>query len=298
MSIAADSSTKRELRESGRSRVLREPLLHFLFFGTLIFFVAHYIHTGREAAAVRIVVDSRLIDRIAALERAQSGILPDAALLERLVGNYVDDEVLYREALRLGLDRNDEIVRRRLIQKMEFLQHDAVAENAVDDVALRAYYNAHPAKFADAAKVSFTHLYFSPDRGGDAAAHARAARALAAIAAGADPGEGDSPPIAAAYTAITASDARQIFGASGFVDLLGRTRTGQWAGPVRSGYGWHLVRVSERTAAHVAEFAAVRAEVRSEYLREIGEAARRRQLDALRVRYRVSLPDRQVERAS
>jgi peptidyl-prolyl cis-trans isomerase C len=287
-----------EQRDSGGSRVLREPLLHFLFLGAAIFLIAHAIEARRDAASARIVVDQRVVARIASLERAQSGIAPDAALLDRLVANYVDDELLYREALRLGLDRNDEIVRRRLIQKIEFLQHDVITDGAVDEVALRAYYDAHRARFTEPARISFAHLFFSPDRGGNAAAHARATRALASIAAGADPGAGDPPPVASSYRAITPADARQIFGTAEFAQWLGHRQPARWVGPVRSGYGWHLIRVSDRAAARAADFDSVRAEVRAEYLRDAGEVARRRQLEALRARYRVSLGARQPERAS
>lgn len=275
---------------SGRlSRALREPLLHFLFLGALIFVAAHQLEARREEKAARIVVDGRLVERIAALERAQSGVAPQGPQLERLVANYVDDEVLYREALRLGLDRDDEIIRRRLIQKLEFLQHDAAGEINVDDVALRAYYDAHPAKFTEPARVSFTHLYFSPDRGGDAAARARARLARSALAAGDESKAGDTPPVAPAYDALTTTDARQLFGSSPFVDALDIGVIGQWIGPVRSGYGWHLLRIRERLPARAADFNQVRAEVRAEYLRDLTDAARRRQLDGLRVRYRVAL---------
>jgi peptidyl-prolyl cis-trans isomerase C len=229
------------------------------------------------------------VERIAALERAQSGVTPQGPQLERLVANYVDDEVLYREALRLGLDRNDEIIRRRLIQKLEFLQHDAAGDINVDDVALRAYYDAHPAKFTEPERVSFTHLYFSPDRGGDAAAQVRARLAHSALAAGDESAAGDTPPVAPGYDALTTTDARQLFGSSAFVDALDTGGTGQWIGPVRSGYGWHLLRIRERLPARAADFNQVRAEVRAEYLRDLTDAARRRQLDDLRVRYRVAL---------
>jgi hypothetical protein len=271
------------------SRALREPLLHFLFLGALIFVAAHQLEARREEQAARIVVDGRLVERIAALERAQSGVAPQGPQLERLVANYVDDEVLYREALRLGLDRDDEIIRRRLIQKLEFLQHDAAGEVNVDDVALRAYYDAHPAKFTEPARVSFTHLYFSPDRGGDAAAQTRARLVRSALGAGNESPAGDTPPVAAGYDALAITDARQLFGSSPFADALDTGGIGQWIGPVRSGYGWHLLRIRERLPARAADFNLVRAEVRAEYLRDLTDAARRRQLDDLRVRYRVAL---------
>jgi hypothetical protein len=109
------------------SRLTREPLLHFALLGAAIFVLAHHVEQVRQQTRSRIVVDQPLRDRLSSLYRTQFGSAPTAAQLEVIVEDYIDDEVEYREALRLGLADDDEIIRRRLIQKLEFLQHDAVA---------------------------------------------------------------------------------------------------------------------------------------------------------------------------
>ena len=105
-------------------RVRREPLVQFVALGALIFAVAHFAQRERSMAERRIVVDEQVQRRIVQVSQTQTGITPGPEQLERLVDDYIDDEVLYREALRLGLDQGDEIIRRRLIQKAQFLQRD------------------------------------------------------------------------------------------------------------------------------------------------------------------------------
>src|SRR5262245_37842217 len=99
--------------------LLREPLLHFALIGAAIFGLAHVVEQRQEAAQSNIGLDAGLGQRLANLYRTQFGVLPDDGQLRIIVDDYIDDEVLYREALRLGLDQDDEIVRRRLIQKLE-----------------------------------------------------------------------------------------------------------------------------------------------------------------------------------
>ena len=156
-------------------RWAREPLLHFALIGAAIFVLAHFVEQARQASQTSIIVDAGLRERLANLYRTQFGVAPTSAQLQIIVDDYLDDEVLYREALQLGLAEDDEIIRRRLIQKLEFLQRDSIASANPGADELRSYYDAHPAQFSVAERVSFTHAYFSPDRGGDAQALARAA---------------------------------------------------------------------------------------------------------------------------
>src|SRR3954471_6794158 len=157
----------RPARASRWRQVAREPLVHFALIGAAIFAGAHVVESWQRQRQTTIVVDAPLRDRLAKLYRAQFGVAPSTGQLEIVVDDYIDDEVLYREALRLGLGDDDEIVRRRLIQKLEFLQRDSAAGIDPSAAELRAYYAAHPELFAAAARVSFSQRYFSPDRGGD-----------------------------------------------------------------------------------------------------------------------------------
>ena len=183
----------------------------------------------------------------------------------------VREEILYREALALGLERGDTIIKRRLAQKMEFLADDlsAVRDPSVEE--LRAWYSRNPARFADPGRRSFRHLYFSADRRGDRAQQ-DAARALAKL--------GRTPAGATALSAIgdpfmfqehyadrTAEQVAAIFG-SHFAAAVRQLPVGTWQGPIESGLGWHLVFVDTLIPGRVPPFEEVEADVKAAWLAE------------------------------
>lgn len=270
-------------------RLKREPLAHFLALGALIFIGAHWIEQAQSNARRQIVVDRTLAQRIIQLQQVQNGTTPSAAQLQRLIENYVDDEVMYREALRMGLDQDDEIVRRRLIQKVQFLQRDLTPPASPSETDLHDYFERHLQRFALPATVSFEHVYFSPEHGGWSAAEGTARRARGELISGSIRASdaGDAFPLQLRGRDWTPADAKQIFGDTPVVNALFSTRAHEWSQPVRSGYGWHLVRPLEHRAQTVPAFASVRGEVQAAYLDEAAAAANRRQLDTLRSRYEI-----------
>jgi hypothetical protein len=274
-------------RSSLWRRVTREPLLHFALIGVAIFATAHYIEQSKQAAQASIVVDTGLRQRLANLYRTQFGVAPTAAQLRVIVDDYIDDEVLYREARRIGLDQDDEIIRRRLIQKLEFLQRDAVAGTLPTPAELRAYYDSHKAQFSVGRRVSFAQVFFNPDKGGDARALGRAKEARAQWLARGEIAEGDAGPIESEYAALTREDTTRLFGASNFATAVFSQAAGDWSEPVRSGFGWHLVKVNTVEPPRLLPFEEVLPEVRAAVLTDATASVRRRQLDALRARYHV-----------
>jgi hypothetical protein len=209
---------------------------------------------------------------------------PAAQELEGLIQDYVREEVLYREALALGLDRDDTIIRRRLRQKMEFISEDLAAQAEPSDDDLRAYLQAHPEAFAIEPRFTFRQVYFDPLRRG---AHLagdvdRLLAELRHIGNTADPAElGDALLLAHRFERLAASEVRAIFGDT-FAAGVSALTLGQWQGPVASGYGVHLVYVSERTEGRVPELADVREAVRREW-------ANTRRLDANETFYQTLL---------
>lgn len=300
-SIAASSAPVPEAGAQKQStfrqriaRLRREPLLEFLAIGALIFLVAHLFEHLHASAQRRIVVDAQLERRIVQLQEVQTGIPPDARQLGQLVENYIDDEVMYREALRMGLDQQDEIIRRRLIQKLEFLQRDLATAPAVDDTHLRAYYDDHAQRFAYPPRVAFTQLYFSPERGGWAAAEARAQQARRQLdrnVAGDAEAGADAFPLQTPATALTRTELVDLFGAGALVEELFAGTAQRWSAPVRSSYGWHLVRIDDRSEPTLPRFEDIRSEVRAAYLQDDTEAAGRRQRAELRSRYEIVRAD-------
>lgn len=277
-------------RPSGSTirRILGEPLLQFLVLGGLLFATAHGVAKHRDEAAREIVVDASLTHRLATLYESQTGAPPSPERVGALVDEYVRDEVLFREALKMGLDQNDEIVRRRLTQKIDFLQRDLTIVAEPDESRLRDFYREHLDAFTDPAAVGFTHVYFSPDAAGSEAARKRAEGALSRLngATGEEAKKsGDTFPLQDSYVALTREDAVQLFGETPIIDGLFDAALDQWSGPFQSGYGWHLVRVNRKEAAAPVPFERVRERVRVAWLQQARNDANARNFEALKANY-------------
>ncbi len=193
----------------------------------------------------------------------------------------VREEVLYREALALGLDKNDDEVRRRLVEKMSYLTQD-LADPASSPGELQAFYTASPELFTIPPLVSFDQVFFSPTERGDKL-EADAAAGLAALRAGKPPDQvGDHTPLRAAYDDAPRDQIRVLFG-DPMAEALFTAPPGDWAGPYRSDFGLHLVRLRSRTEARLPPYDEIAARVAEEFgakrRREANEAAYRRMRD-------------------
>jgi hypothetical protein len=269
-------------------RVLAEPLLHFAILGTGLFVVHARLFEHR---ADRIVVTAAFIAALREDHAKHTGQPPTPEEERALVERWVDEEVLYREALALGLDRGDVIVRRRMLQKMEFVTRDTTPVDEPSDQDLARWIEAHADRYRAAGATSFRHVFLSRDRRGEALA-ADAAATLAAIRGGADPAAlGDPFVQGRAFTRRTPRDVEAIFGPA-FAESVARLPAGAWSEPIASSYGLHLVLVSERTLAETPPFAEIRDRARRDLLdarrEELDRATRKR----LRDKYRVEIEGR------
>lgn len=257
---------------------LKEPLLHFLGLGALIF--AAYYWAGDDTASVREITISLGAQEnlIRTFERTwQRPPLPSE--MESLVRDLVREEIAYRESQVMGLDANDIIIRRRLRQKLELLTEDLVSLGppALED--LQTYLQSHGEEYRQPAVLDFEQIYFrsEPD---EATAQARATDALASLLA--DPGRidpaglGDRSLLARSYQDVRSSELGTLFG-SGFDTAVLALPLNTWAGPVRSGYGYHLLRVDRKTESRIPSLEEVRAEVERDWMGE----RRRQAVDGL-----------------
>ncbi len=270
------------------TRCLREPLLHFALLGMLVFMVSAWRTSRRPAenTAAQIEVTAGTIAWLGEGFTRQWHRAPDADELLGLVNDYLREEVLYREALAMGLDRNDSIVRRRMAQKMEFLTQDIAAAVEPDDAALRKFFEQNAARYAKAARVSFRHVFFSKERRG-MKLEADAREALAALVKGAsDETMGDPFLREHEFTDATPEDIAAAFGREFAVASI---PVGEWQGPVASGYGLHLVRVSGRSEPQAVAFETVRDSVARDFSDERRRTANRDFLDRLKARYRITV---------
>jgi peptidyl-prolyl cis-trans isomerase C len=280
-------------------KLVREPLLHFLLLGALIF-GANAWREGRRAVgdhAARIEVTAGTIAWLREGFSKQWHREPDAEELRGLVSDHLREEVLYREALALGMDRNDTIVRRRMAQKMEFLGQDVATAVEPDEAALRKFFEANAPRYAKAARVSFRHVYFSKDRRGERL-EADAREALAALAKGADEGSVGDPFLR--EHEFAAADATNIASALGreFAAQVVTLPVGGWRGPVGSSYGVHLVRVSERAEPQAVKFEEVREAVARDFSEERRLAANADFVRRLKERYLISVDEVALNRAA
>lgn len=265
-------------------RLTREPLAHFAALGVVIFAANAALSPPR---AGRIVVSSEFVAGLREEHRARTGKPPTAEEERALVDRFVEEEVLYREAVALGLDRGDPIVRRRLAQKMAFVAEGS-ASREPSDHELAGYLAAHADRYREPPRVSFRQVFSSRDRRGESAS-ADAARLLADLQAGADPGRAGDPFLhGTSFARRSAAELAALFGAS-FAAAIEATPSGAWSGPIPSSYGAHLVLVEERLPGAIPPLDRVRARVRGDLLEERRAEAVRALHARLRGRYQISI---------
>jgi parvulin-like peptidyl-prolyl isomerase len=245
--------------------LLREPLVHFVLAG-LVLFIAGEVHRSR-VDAYRIIVTPQREAHLATRYELQFGARPDAQTLAQLVERDVKEEMLFRRGLALELEQDDEIVRRRIVQKMRFLLEDVSAPGEPSDVDLKEYYQAHAAQYVAPARVTFSHVYFSGDDG-EHAARERASQALDLLFSGKArlSDLGDPFPDRYHFSGYEPEQVYRLFGRTEFSEAALSAPLERWLGPYRSAYGWHLVRVEARSEAQHLDLATVRDRVRTDYL--------------------------------
>jgi peptidyl-prolyl cis-trans isomerase C len=267
------------------NRIIKDPLLHFLLIGALIFVVFAWLDDDdADDVAQRIVISSTDVEQAVQLATMLRGREPDRDEIAQLLEPLIREQVLYREARALGLDRDDETVRLRLVEKMTFLTEDLVEPDLPDDQTLRDFYDADPARFVIPARVTFEQLYFDPRQRGDALA-ADIDAALARLAAG-ESVAGDSSPLQARYTDAPYEQVEILFGET-FADAMFGEPPGTWYGPFESGFGMHLARLVERTPERQPSFDEARATVLDRYMDERRREANEAEYRRMRDRYEV-----------
>jgi hypothetical protein len=259
-------------------KFLREPLVHFIALGALVFLLFHF-NANRDAPQ-----DAKIVVTPGKVEQLVTGFSrtwhrpPTQLELDGLFDDYIREEVLYREALAMGLDKDDTIVRRRMRQKLEFLTEEASTTVLPTDRDLQSWLDQHPDKFRVESAIAFSQVYFNTSRRGESAsvaaakAYARLNRAGKNIA----PEElGDPTMLPHELPPSRVDEVASVFGKE-FAQQIAQLEPGHWVGPVQSSYGWHLVYVSERTEGRSRPLSEVREGVQREWL----EARRKEIVDA------------------
>lgn len=270
-------------------RLLRDPLVHFALLGVLLFAVFRALGGGEVDARSPIRLGAGDLELLQARWEQQWGRPPSPEELENLIETQLREEILYREALALGLDQNDAIVRRRLVQKMKFLAGSAADASEPSEEELSAFLARYPERFRAPGSVTFEQIYFGHDAHGKEISEV-AARGLSAVRAG-ESVEGDPFLLAHAQDRVTDDRVGQLFG-DNFRDAVTGLPIGSWQGPIASSYGLHLVFLEHRQPPRAP---ALR-EVRDRVVREWQAARRDEEAEEfygnLRKRYPVEIEGR------
>ncbi len=275
------------------TRWLKEPLLHFLLIGTGLFMLYGWQTDDDALRPDQIVFTEAQIDRYINLWERKWQRLPTQQELQGLIEQQIREEVLYREALAMGLDKDDQVVRRRMSQKMEFISNDLASLIEPDDAQLQTYLDEHAEKFAIPGRISYSQVYLNASQRGEQV-YADAEKLLAELSQSTVDIDismaGDSFMGGYTFNDETDFGVARLFGRV-FADALFKLPVGEWTGPVESGYGLHLVRVDSRTDSRVPSLEQVRDKVRFEWLAEQQRKTNDLLYSELRKRYEITVED-------
>ena len=267
-------------------RFAKDPLVHFLAVGLALFAISAWRGESITTGSERIVVTAEQVAQARAAATALQGREPTAEELAALIEPTVRDEVLYREALALGLDENDDEVRRRLIEKMSYLTQDLADPEPSSPDELRAFYAASPEVFTVPSLVSFDQVFFSPSARG-AALEADAAAGLVELRNGRPMAEvGDRTPLRETYADAPREQVAVLFGEQIAGELFS-SQPAEWLGPFRSDFGLHLVRLQSRSNERLPPYEEIEARVAEEYAAQRRREANERAYQEMRARYEI-----------
>lgn len=242
------------------ARLIREPLVHFLIIGALIFAAYAVLNPASERGVSEntIAVDQNLVTRLAGQFESVWRRPPTVEELDTLISAYVREEVLVREALNLSMDVDDVVIRQRLAQKMTFLLEGAASAEAPDEKTLRAFYDENADRYIQPGRIAFDQVFL-----GETPTEDEIAAARIALASGKEP----PTPTTLLPARIPLSPQPAIDGllGAGFFDAIAELPGATWAGPIESGYGLHLVRLTDRLAPQKPPFEAYRDRIEADW---------------------------------
>jgi|TARA_R100001244_G_scaffold6593_20_gene8103 peptidyl-prolyl cis-trans isomerase C len=267
-------------------KLIREPLIHFLGGALLIFAFFWATGSDRDPADYVISIDETDIDRLTADWKRNFRRAPTQEELDGLIDQEITEEIYYREALRLGLDKNDPVIRRRLFTKMRFIDSEATEDLAPTDAQLQRWMDDHPGKYALSPLYDFEQIYLGQI--GNAAAN----DIIGQLTRGSRPDRFAQPlSLPAALTRASGAEIARQFGDQ-FAAQLQALEPGTWSGPVSSGFGVHAVRVTARSPGKAAALADVRQRVSNDWHAARQAEQKKKALSRYRSQYEISVAGR------
>lgn len=265
-------------------KLLKDPFLHFVVIGALLFVTYLWVNPASMADHREIVVDAGRIEQLIARFERTWNRAPSDEELKGIIDNFIVEEILYRQALTMGLDNNDSVIRRRLRQKLEFLTMEATSLEEPSDTELQQYLEQNPEQFQTAARFSFEQIYIKIDqsKGGIKAQ-------VEIIQERLRKGEqvtGARSLIPERFEQVTDFEVDRIFG-NGFAKSLEKLPLDQWSEPLTSGLGTHLVRISAYQPAEIPPLVSVQKEVLREWRNTRNQQMKAQLLEQLRANYTI-----------
>ncbi len=272
---------------------LREPLLHFLLIGAAIFLLYGLQNDQAAEDDNRITITEADVDRLLSLWEKRWKRLPTRSELDGIIEAQIREEVYYREALAMGLEQNDSVVRRRLAQKLEFIFSDIASQAEPTDTELEDYLETHPRQFEIPGRISFVQIYLNADQRGEQVDE-DAARLLDELKKADQALDlstvGDAFMFGQLHHDLSKHQVARLFGKE-FAEQIFELPVGEWCEALVSGYGLHLVRVDKKTAAVTPPLNEVRARVFNEWQTRQRDMMNEQFYQNLRAHYDVVIED-------
>ena len=268
-------------------RLFKEPMVYFCIVGALVYYFYTPEITDKDLTDSVVELPSRFVDAQKDKFVQQYKRQPSEEELQGIIDQEVNAEILFREAWRLQLYVGDAVVKKRMIQKMQFLLEEGSATKDVSEEALSAYFLKHQEGFSNTPKMDLYHILFSQLQ--HAERHLETLIKGGNVAPGSVKG-GVAFPLGNVFTQISGEEIEQHFGID-FYQGLDLTKVDQWQGVVESRYGFHVVKLGHLSKAKNVSFSDVRESIRKKLIETTRMATRRDAMDAIKARYQVEVTD-------
>lgn len=268
---------------------IKDPSVQFAVIGAMLFAINGLFQRGGPGDDQEIVITQNRIQHLSNIFERGWQRPPGPDELQGLIDDFVREEVLYREAVKMGLDEDDTVIRRRMRMKMEFLAKDLVDAIEPTDQVLENYYSANIDKYIHPARYTFEQVFLDSDKRTEVAEDARII--LTKLTAGKDPQSlSDSNLLQYRFEDVSSERIDRLFGSDFSLQFL-ELETDQWAGPLTSAYGEHLVRISAAAPRHQVDFVDIKADVLRDWQLEEQRNILETQYETLRANYRIRIVD-------
>jgi hypothetical protein len=260
---------------------IKDPVASFIAAGAAIYFLSAAFSESESQTVIEL--NESDIERLTYNWRQQKNKEPSRSDLKKIVEDYVKDEIYFRESKRLGLDVDDAIIRRRLVQKLTFLTEDIARSQPVDEETLKSYFEQNKEDYRIPARFSFSHQFFSSDLREDPEADAAASLKV-------EREKGDPFMLRKEYKSISLERIEGLFGNEFAEAMPGLTLDPGWQGPVKSAFGWHTIKLCKKENSYVPRFSEVRQRVASDAVVALGDSATDAYYEDLRQKYKIDYP--------